>query len=190
MEELIEQIKSEGKLMVARGAARRIFKMVKSVEKLDGDIAEVGVFMGGTAKIICSATNKTVRLFDTFSGLPELSNKDSDMFHAEDYSASFDSVSEYLKAFPNLSFHIGLFPETTGGLINNKFAFVHLDVDLYKSTLDCLEFFYPRMVKGGFILSHDYPESAGVKKAFDEFFLNKPERIYQLTYEQCSVIKK
>ena len=37
-----------------------------------------------------------------------------------------------------------------------KFAFVSLDTDLYKPTLAGLEFFWPRMSKGGFIFIHDF----------------------------------
>ena len=66
---------------------------------------------------------------------------------------------------------------------------VHLDVDLYKSTLDCLKFFYPRVNKGGIIISHDYPSVNGVKKAFDEFFKDKPEPIIRVSYNQCLIVK-
>jgi len=38
----------------------------------NGDIAEVGVYQGGSAKLICEARNenKVLYLFDTFEGLP------------------------------------------------------------------------------------------------------------------------
>jgi len=71
-----------------------------------------------------------------------------------------------------------------------KFAFVHLDVDLYQSTQDCLEWFYPRMSRGGVIVSHDYLSATqGVKRVFDEFFADKPEPILELSGSQCLVIK-
>src|SRR3990167_11445358 len=44
-----------------------------------GDVAQVGVYKGGTAKIIASCffkTSKKVFLFDTFEGLPSLTEKD------------------------------------------------------------------------------------------------------------------
>lgn len=71
-----------------------------------------------------------------------------------------------------------------------KFCFVHLDVDLYKSTKDCLEFFYPRMVRGGIILTHDYNYVfKGVKKAYNEFFANKPEAVIKLADYQALMVK-
>ncbi len=59
---------------------------------------------------------------------------------------------------------------------------MHLDADIYEATLDGLKFFYPRMPKGGIILIHDYNalHLVGIKKAIDEFFKDKPERIIDL----------
>ena len=39
---------------------------------------------------------------------------------------------------------------------DEKFAFVSLDLDLYKPTFEGLRFFYPKMIKGGCVLIHDY----------------------------------
>ena len=52
-----------------------------------------------------------------------------------------------------------------------------------------MEFFYPRMVPGGVMLTHDYSLLGGVKKAFDEFFADKPEGIIELPTTQCMVVK-
>lgn len=49
----------------------------------------------------------------------------------------------------------GFFPETAKN-IDEQFAFVNLDFDLYAPTLAGLEFFWPRMSNGGVILVHDY----------------------------------
>ena len=64
----------------------------------------------------------------------------------------------------------GFFPESAKG-VEDTFLFVNLDADLYAPTLAGLEFFYPRMVKGGIILVHDYFSKAffGAKDAVREF---------------------
>ena len=42
-----------------------------------GDVAEVGVFKGGSAKIISeNIRGKKLHLFETFEGLPKISEKD------------------------------------------------------------------------------------------------------------------
>jgi hypothetical protein len=48
---------------------------------------------------------------------------------------------------------------------------VSLDCDLYEPMKAGLEFFYPRMTRGGIFLLHDYSSFSwnGAKKAIDEF---------------------
>ena len=60
---------------------------------------------------------------------------------------------------------------------DDKISFAHIDVDIYRSTLDCCTFIYPRLSPGGFIICDDYgfPSCPGARTAIDEFFANKPE---------------
>ena len=69
---------------------------------------------------------------------------------------------------------------------------MHLDADIYESTKTGLEFFYPRTVKGGMIISHDYRNRhcPGVKLAYEEFFADKPEPVVELWKTQCLVVKQ
>lgn len=55
--------------------------------------------------------------------------------------------------------------------MENKYAFVSLDCDLYNPTLAGLKFFYPRLSADGMIFCHDYSSGnwEGVKKAVDMF---------------------
>lgn len=190
---LIRQIRKETEMLLSDIAAYQIHLAVKKTEKINGDIAEVGTYMGGSSKIICEArvNNKSVHLFDTFEGLPVVGGKDNaEQFKKGDYLAPFEKVKNYLKQYPNVHFYKGLFPATAGPVMQRKFSFVHLDVDLYESTLHSIGFFYPRMERGGAILSHDYPEAEGVKRAFDEFFADKPEMVVELPgCSQCIVVK-
>ena len=62
----------------------------------------------------------------------------------------------------------GFFPSTTDGLEDLEFAWVHLDADLYESTLDGLRWFGPRTVKGGYILIHDYWALEPVRQAVED----------------------
>ncbi len=147
---LIRQIKQEVDMALGDLEAYQIYTAVKKTEKIKGEIAEVGVYKGGSAKLICEATKKQVHIFDTFEGLPEISEYDNPKeFKKEDFFASLESVKNYLKNYSNISFYKGFFPSTAEPIKNKIFSFVHLDVDIYESTLDCLKFFYPRMQGGG-----------------------------------------
>ena len=188
---LTNKIKEETGMLLDINEAYQVFMAVKSTEKINGDIAEVGTYRGGSAKLICEAKgNKTLHLFDTFEGLPDLSNiDDSKQFHKGDFSALFEDVKNYLNKYQNVYFYKGLFPSTTESIKNKKFSFVHLDVDLYEATLASIKFFYPRMNKGGIIISHDYISVLGVRKAFDDFFKDKPEPIIEMSGSQCLIVK-
>jgi len=59
---------------------------------------------------------------------------------------------------------------------------------LYKSTIDSLRFFFPKMVQGGIILIHDY-HSDGIQKAFREFKNENQVHMIELTGSQAMIIK-
>jgi O-methyltransferase len=67
-------------------------------------------------------------------------------------------------------FRKGYFPETAAPDSDEKFAFVSIDTDLYKPIRAGLEFFYPRLTKGGYIFVHDYNDGhwLGAKKAVSD----------------------
>jgi len=148
---LVRKIKKEVDLLLGDNEGYTIYRTVKNTSKIKGDIAEVGTYQGGSSKIICEAKGKrALHLFDTFEGLPELSNlDDTRLVQKGDYPASLVEIKRYLKKYNSVHFYKGLFPYTSGPVKNKKFSFVNLDVDLYKSTLSGLAFFYPRMSKGG-----------------------------------------
>ena len=187
---IIKKIRSETEMLMHDNEAYQVYMLAEKTAKIKGDIAEVGVYTGGSAKLICEAKeDRALHLFDTFNGLPSLSKNDNQkQFYAGQFSASLDSVKNYLKGYKKVYFYKGIFPNTAKPIKNKKFSFVHLDVDIYKSTLDCLKFFYPRMRKGGIIISHDYINAPGVKKAIDEFFEDKPEPIIEIC-QQAMIVK-
>lgn len=192
--DLIKSIKKEVDFAFYPYEAFMVYSLVKSQCKLEGDFAEIGVYQGGSAKLICEAKGvRKLYLFDTFEGLPDLSEKDTHFGMKFWKKKQFDnttveSVKKYLSMYTNVFLYKGKFPETAKAIENCKFSFVHLDVDLYRSTLDCLKFFYPRLTSGGIILSHDY-HTNGVRTAFEEFFSDKEVPVIELTGSQCIVIK-
>ncbi|WP_394909625.1 TylF/MycF/NovP-related O-methyltransferase [uncultured Helicobacter sp.] len=143
---------------------------------IEGDVAEVGVFQGDFAqKINHYFPHKKLYLFDTFEGFDtrDLQNESDETKKMGRY-LNDTSINLVMSKMPNPSKVIikkGYFPETAAGLENERFCFVNLDTDLYEPIKAGLEFFYPKMQRGGVILIHDYFNSAypGVKRAVDEF---------------------
>jgi O-methyltransferase len=118
-----------------------IYNAVLACEKVPGDLAEAGVFLGGTAHILLSTSaSKSLHLFDTFEGLPH----GEGAFEAGEWTGSLKDVQRNLSAYANRTeYHLGLFPESAKGLEELRFSFVHLDLDLYDGTFAALEWFWP-----------------------------------------------
>jgi len=155
-------------------------KYANFVKSLDGDVAEMGVYRGGASKVIArlfEMTDKTIHLFDTFTGMPPSSDKDGDRGWNGWDKTSAEIVSSFLSDCPNIKIHAGLFSDTLPLVADKKFCLVYVDCDLYESAKECCEFFYPRMVTGGLMVFHDYYalHIKGIKLAVDEFFNNKPD---------------
>ena len=192
--DLMKSIKNEVFFEWPPYEAYMIYSITRSQRELDGDMAEVGVYQGGSAKIICDVKrNRKLFLFDTFIGLQELSDDDTHFgkkhWKKNEFSnTSLERVKDYLSSFNNIQIIKGEFPKTSESIDNSRFSFVHLDVDLYKSTIACLKFFYPRLVRGGIILVHDY-HSDGIQKAFKEFLQDNKIHLIELTGSQSMIIK-
>ena len=76
--DLIKEIKKEVDFAFYPYEAFMIYSIVKTQTALEGDLAEVGVYQGGSAKLICEVKKeKKLYLFDTFTGLPEVSDDDT-----------------------------------------------------------------------------------------------------------------
>jgi O-methyltransferase len=185
----VNRIKAERKSLLSHGDMCQIVSAVHATRRIPGDMVEFGVAYGASARIIAEyGAGRTLHLFDTFSGLPKPTAHDSSRFSEGSYSCSLESVQQYLTGLP-CRYYEGFFPGTAGALENGTFSFVHLDVDLYESTLEGLKFFYPRMSPGAILISHDYQSAAGVDRAFNEFFADKPEAVLSLSGYQCLVTK-
>jgi O-methyltransferase len=117
-------------------------------------------------------------LFDTFAGFPGEDGTD-DRFQ----DTSVEAVRRRIGDCSNVIFRVGAFPETAHGLESELFALVLIDVDKYVATLAGLNFFYPRVSRGGYFFVHDYnsPESeCGVSRAVGEFLKGKPEQVLEI----------
>jgi len=162
--------------------------------------AECGVFRG-TGLAACADLAKASRLpikiygLDTFTGLPQLGPVDYELApHNAPYLSTIPftdtsiqmvkgllvakGVEDYVVLVP------GLFEETLATLPDSEYFFVDIDCDLYEPHIQCLEFFYPRMPKGGIIFFDDYHsvEFPMARRAIDDFMRGRPEMLFHLRY--------
>lgn len=147
---------------------------------LTGEIWECGVFRGDTAEWMRGTVGSghVMRLFDTFSGMPVSGPFDSHKVGTMK-GTDLDYVKGRFTGDSTTYFHPGVMPSTFSGLENSTIALVNIDVDQYQSVKDCLNFTYPRMASGGYVVLDDYacPDCPGARKAVDEFMVGKPEAL-------------
>jgi hypothetical protein len=164
-------------------------QLIRLSVHLPGDTVECGVYRGATSYLICNAVrddgepDKRHHLFDSFAGLSEPGERDGEHWTAGDLACSEEDVLKSLDEFHRFVVsHRGWIPERFDEVADRTFCFVHVDVDLYQPTRDCLEFFYPRLDEGGILVCDDYGFTTcpGVTEAVDAFLANKPEDILSL----------
>ena len=187
---LVRRIAAERTLLLSPGEACQLLACLDAAAAMGGDVAELGVAYGASAKLLSLRLppGKQLYLFDTFEGLPEVTAPDGRRFRAGEFQSNLDDVRRYVGT-ERVQYCPGLFPASAESLGGLMFSFVHLDADLYESTLAAFEFFYPRLVPGGIVLCHDYPSAAGVVKAIEQFFRGKPDPVIELTGYQVMVVK-
>jgi Macrocin-O-methyltransferase (TylF) len=162
-------------------------------EGLAGDLAELGVYQGHTATLIARAARRLGRnayLLDTFQGFDQSDFRGLDSDQKMQFSdTSLDAVRKRV-GDENVRFIKGHFPGSAAALPDTSYCLVHIDCDLYAPIFSALEYFYPRVVPGGFLIIHDYSSLAwdGAERAVDEFFADKPEGLIPLTDGAGSVV--
>jgi hypothetical protein len=174
--------------------AIQLFSLVRATAKLGGCMAEVGVYQGGSARLIRQAdASRPLHLFDTFEGAPAPAEIDTSFLWGRPRKGRFtcplEEVRNNLGDCDKVHFHPGLFPATGEAVKDERFSFVHSDVGLYSGTRGVLEFLYPRLLRGGILVSHDFATACGVREAFEEFFKDLPEPVIELPGNQAMVVK-
>jgi O-methyltransferase len=159
---------------------RSLHTLASGVRNLNGQVAEVGVYKGGTALMLAELMPaKRLYAFDTFTGMPGTAGS-LDIHRAGDFAdTSLEAVRGRLQAYPNVEFRRGLFPRTTEGLEREAFCLAHFDGDLYQSCRDFIAFFWPRLVPGGLLVFDDWNWKGcpGVGAAIEEVQLVVAETV-------------
>lgn len=143
---------------------------------LKGNVAELGVYKGKFARYINGYfPERSLYLFDTFEGFDnrDIATENRQRFSTGAQNFSDTSVDAVLNRMPFPKKCVpmkGFFPESAKG-IEDAFVFVSLDADLYEPLYNGLHFFYPRLVKGGYIFVHDFNNDhyQGARKAVEQF---------------------
>jgi O-methyltransferase len=166
---------------------------------VNGNVAELGVFEGNFAQYINVAfPDKKLYLFDTFKGFDDndIENEKRMRGGGVDYRiyphTNIDIVLKKMKYKENCVIVKGYFPETVKDL-EDTFAFVSIDADLFAPIYSGLTYFYPRLERGGYIFIHDYGtiRYQGTKMAVKKYCSENNISYFPLTdYAVSAVISK
>lgn len=155
--------------------------------RLEGALAECGVYQGASALALCRAARAAdpafdasrFHLVDSFAGLAAPTAEDLVSLPGEQRAtvaqgaleADLETARKSLADFPRAHFHKGWIPEVFAALPETRWAFVHIDVDFHDATLACLEYFYPKLVPGGVMVCDDYGSAwfPGAFRAWDRY---------------------
>ena len=171
----------------------RCYELWQLVNKVNSEhpgaaILEVGVWRGGTAGIMAQQlavlkSNATIYLADTFTGVAKAGKKDNFYSGGEHNDTSQQIVEDVLQhksQYPNYKILKGIFPDETAHLIpaDESFGICHIDVDVYDSAKDVLEWVWNKLVTGGVVVFDDYGfhSCTGVTRLVEEY-RNYPDRM-------------
>ena len=167
--------------------------------KIPGDIAECGVWRGGSMMTVALTllarkdTSRKLYLYDTYEGMSEPTQFDKSLDgtaaqtlmkeESEKWCyASIEDVRENVLStgYPEEKLHFvkGKVEETIPQTIPSDLSLLRLDTDWYESTKHELIHLYPRLAPEGILVIDDYGHWQGARKAVDEYFAEREQKIY------------
>lgn len=156
----------------------------------DGLVLECGVWKGRSLRVLAKLFPQRIYGFDSFAGLPE--------HWRADVPAGAFAVKELPRVPKNVDLVVGLFADTLPSFLAEHagpMKFLHVDCDLYSSTVDVLNACADRLVPGTVIAFDEYLNYPGWRegefKAWQEFAVSRAVRYeylcYTLRHEQVTL---
>ena len=144
-----------------------------------GAMMEVGTYKGGGALHLSNCfPERHIIICDSFEGFRDIDARLDTLFTKEMFrDTAADAVAGLFRDRKRRFTVIpGFFPESCEGRDLPPISFVHLDIDVYKPTLDALLFLDKTMMPESFIVLDDYLRSAeGIVQAVQEFQAQCPQ---------------
>ncbi len=167
---------------------------------LDGDIVECGVNTGMNARMIIDyvkfdTLNKKYYLLDTYTGMSEKYSTKAEMIRSETMgyiTDIYEEVKQTFAAFPNAVIVKGAVPETLTQVPSEKISLLLIDMNCVLPEVEALEYFWGKMVPGGFIIldDHGFPGHEAQRKAHIDFAKKYGTSVLPLPTGQGIIIKQ
>lgn len=169
---------------------------------IPGDLAECGVWRGGSMMTIAltllahGERTRSLYLYDTYEGMsvPTAFDRSFDGVSADEQLkgqprgtgvwcyASLDDVRANILStgYPEDKIHLikGKVEDTIPRILPHALSILRLDTDWYESTKHELTHLYPLLHAKGILIVDDYGHWQGARRAVDEYFRARGEKIY------------
>ncbi len=187
----LEQLHHAGvRLTMPRRRLEALLGAWWTARQVPGDAIECGSYRGATALLLAllgrmNQIGQTVLMLDTFEGMPQTSRYDlsrsrGEFVPAADQVGVIRRQAEVLGIADRIAIHRGLFADTFAALApgNPRFAFVHIDANIFQGTLEACQFAIPRTAPGGVVVFDDYNGvcDLGARLAIDHFHADRAQK--------------
>ena len=150
---------------------RDLREIILDLDIPDGDFVECGTWVGSSAKLLAEKCNHTVHLFDSWQGVSEVGEFDNPIYNTFNWSSELSICQYHLSDNKNVEFYKGWIPNRFNEISEKKISLLHLDLSIYQPTKDSLEFFWERLIPGGYVIGNFHDGySYGAEKAVRDFF--------------------
>jgi len=147
--------------------------VTESDDESGGRIIEAGSFKGGGALHLSNGCpDRKIIVCDSFQGFRDLDPElDRNFNSAQFKETTRDSVEALFKNRGRRHQVIaGFFPQSCEHIDLGPISFVHLDVNVYQSTLESLHYLAGKLIERSLMVLDDYYRGAdGVNRAVQEF---------------------
>jgi O-methyltransferase len=154
-------------------------------KRVPGDLIEAGVWRGGSTIFMRAmlqaygVNDRNVWVADSFQGLPKPdeksypADKGDVLWTNKELAVSVDEVKVYFQRYgvldDRVKFLVGWFKDTLPQNPIDSLAILRIDADMYQSTMEALQYLYPKLSLGGYCIIDDYGAGPACKKAVDDF---------------------
>ena len=155
-----------------------LWSIVGELADVPGAILEVGVWRGGSGALMASrakalGSEDGVYLCDTWEGVVKTGEVDTYYRDGKHDDTSLGIVEKLLATMglDRVECLQGIFPDDTGDKVADQtFRLCHIDVDVYQSAKDVLDWVWPRLSPEGMVVFDDYgfPACPGITQFVDE----------------------
>jgi hypothetical protein len=163
----------------------------KQVQNIPGDFVELGVFYGHLSKVIINYAPEVLNgrnffLVDPWGNLGEKAF--SNYLYNEDI---FEAVKSRFEGIEQIKLIRGAVPAILSKIPVTNVSFLLIDMNGHEAELAALNYFYPKMSKGGIIYFDDYGGRwPKLRKVIDDFLFDKPEELLTFASPNAIIIKQ